>query len=79
MMIIPAEADSETLVNRYGREVIYLIRPDGHISASFKTADAEKINALYQRMPEEKLNVTDFSKTTSPHAEMSFMKRDVCS
>lgn len=44
------EADGETLVNRYGREVIYLIRPDGHIAASFKTADAEKINAAYQRM-----------------------------
>ena len=44
------EADGETLVSRYGSEVIYLIRPDGHIAASFNTADAEKINAAYQKM-----------------------------
>ena len=44
------EADGEMLENRYGDQVIYLIRPDGHIAASFTAPDPNKINAAYRKM-----------------------------
>lgn len=34
---------------RYGTEVIYLIRPDGHISASFNRPDVEAITIAYKK------------------------------
>ena len=43
-------AKDDLLTLRYGEHVIYLIRPDGHIAASFLNADQEKLKTAIRRM-----------------------------
>ncbi|MGC6535821.1 MAG: FAD-dependent oxidoreductase [Candidatus Puniceispirillaceae bacterium] len=41
--------DVDFIAERYGRDALYLIRPDGHIAASFETADKAAIMAAFDK------------------------------
>jgi 3-(3-hydroxy-phenyl)propionate hydroxylase len=43
-------AANDMLTARYGNNILYLIRPDGHIAASFTDADPDRIRSTYKRM-----------------------------
>ncbi len=44
------QSDGGILEARYGTDILYLIRPDGHIAASFSKGNTKEIHAAYRRM-----------------------------
>jgi 3-(3-hydroxy-phenyl)propionate hydroxylase len=41
------KSEGPVLGQRYGKDTVYLVRPDGHVAASFAEVDTELLRSAY--------------------------------